>query len=55
MNAYHFPMNPVAQAVTDYRSHHFSHPYARQTFKQLGTEMGAVSAPQVIILTGPTG
>lgn len=55
MSAPAFSPNPVAQAVAAYQGHIFAHPYARNTFKYLGTEMRAQSAPQVMILTGPTG
>jgi len=50
-----FPLNPVTQAVAAYQGHTFGHPRARDTFKHLGAEINALSAPQVMILTGPTG
>ena len=55
MNAPTFPLNPVTQAVAAYQGHTFGHPLARDTFQHLGTEMNALSAPQIMILTGPTG
>lgn len=55
MNMPAFPLNPVTHAVAAYRSHIFGHTYAQDTATHLGTEMNALSAPQVMILTGPTG
>lgn len=55
MNKSSFPMNSVTQAVADYQGHTFGHPRARDTFTRLGSEINALSSPQVMILTGPTG
>lgn len=55
MNVPSFPLNAVTQAVAAYQAHTFGHPFARDTFKHLGTEMNALSAPRVMILTGPSG
>lgn len=49
------PLTPIQQVVLDFKWHYFSHPHAHETFTQLGIEIGAISAPPVIILTGPTG
>lgn len=55
MNTPTFALNPVTEAVFSYQSHIFNHPFAAEALKNLGAEMNSLSAPQVMILTGPTG
>lgn len=45
----------VAQIVTDFQNYVFSHPIAKDTFRDIGAALGATSTPQIIIFTGPTG
>lgn len=48
-------MSPISKAVVEFNTHIFNHRIAKRTFKDLGAALGAVSSPQIIILTGPTG
>lgn len=49
------PQRSVEEIVADFQNYIFSHPIARNTFRDLGAALGATSSPQIIILTGPTG
>ncbi len=46
---------PVAEIVADFKDYVFSHPVAKETFRDIGAALGATSSPQIIIFTGPTG
>jgi energy-coupling factor transporter ATP-binding protein EcfA2 len=46
---------PVAEILADFQSYVFSHPAAKDTFRDIGAALGATSSPQIIIFTGPTG
>lgn len=49
------PQRPVAEILADFQSYVFTHPVAKDTFRDLAAALGAISSPQIIILTGPTG
>ena len=45
----------VAEILVDFQNYVFSHPIAKDTFRDIGAALGATSSPQIIIFTGPTG
>ncbi|MDK9725550.1 MAG: TniB family NTP-binding protein [Sterolibacteriaceae bacterium MAG5] len=45
----------IDTAVADFRKFVIAHPKAKEAFFELMTALQAMSAPQIIILTGPTG
>lgn len=55
MKAQNVSQQETTEALADFQSYVFSHPAARQAFRDLGAVLGATSSPQIIIFTGPTG
>lgn len=55
MKAQSLPQRTVAEILADFRDYVFSHPIAKDTYRDLGAALGATSSPQIIIFTGPTG
>lgn len=55
MNTQILPQHQIAEALADFQNYVFSHPVAKETFRDLGAALGATSSPQIIIFTGPTG
>jgi len=45
----------VEGILADYKNYVFSHPTAKDTFRDIVAALGSTSSPQIIILTGPTG
>lgn len=45
----------IDAAVADFRQYVIAHPTAKAAFFDLMTALQAISAPQIVILTGPTG
>lgn len=45
----------IEAAVADFRQYVIAHPNAKAAFSELMTALQATAAPQIIILTGPTG
>ena len=49
------PKRPVAEILAEFQNYVFSHPAAKDAFRDICAALGATSSPQIIILTGPTG
>lgn len=55
MNTQIQPKRPVAKILAEFQNYVFSHPAAKDTFRDIGAALAATSSPQIIIFTGPTG
>lgn len=45
----------ASKALSDFMGYVFTHPTAKDTFKELCMAIGGSSSPQILIFTGPTG
>ena len=45
----------IPEILSEFKEFVFSHPIAKDTFRDLASSLGATISPQIILLTGPTG